>query len=596
MSMVENKSKADSANSKFAQQSVLAPELAQETVTAQEALITTGARPLPWREFGVIAIAVAAFMMVAVLILPPRYVTVDDSFMDTLAAGIAIAAEPDSHLPFMNFLVGILLSSLYKLTDKIPFYPLFLIAVAYIANVTICCTMWTIYRNRTALIPIGLYLFSIAIPVLAIFQFSTVSAIIGIAGGVLAGTAFEIDNQRRRNIAIAAGIALFILSILIRPKMAIIVIALFFVVMVSKYALVSNRKLVAVGALTAVLFALHFGLYTANDIHYTGRWSEFGKMMQCFNPIFDWGRANSPDNQAQLDAVGWSRNDYLMMRRGLLFDDKIFSSTTFGQLIGVCPPYRGDWKHQVPIHLSAVKQDDVVSMVLILTLASSLMLNLKQISTQRIVALVLGTVALTFAIAFFFKLSRHAYLPIFFTLAVVALTHLDMHLVKTVPLRGWANKVLTIFLCFIFGHIFVNFYNVEMAYARLDERIENRFRGLLRYLRTNPDKLVFALHATGILPPQIGSPFETNDALRGIKLVTSFTSHTPAGQDLMQANGANDFASGLLSPNSVFLSDSKSNRLLKRYFKEHHGLDVRFIGLHVEQQSGLGVYKVTVRN
>lgn len=604
--MVESKSPANSANSTCAQQSVLAPglaqesvlgpELAQETVLAPEALAATGARALPWRELGAIAIAVAAFMMTAVLILPPRYVTVDDSFLDTIAAGVAIAAQPDSHIPYMNFLVGILLSSLYKLTDKVPFYPLFLLSGQYIANVVICGTMWTIYRDRIALIPIGLYLLSIAMPVLTIFQFSTTSAIIGIAGGIITGAGFETENKQRRTSAIVAGIALFVLSILTRPRMGIIIIASFFVVMVSKYAFVRSKKLIAVTALTAGLLAVQFGLSAVNDMYYAGRWSEFGKMVNNMYPIFDWGRANSPDNQTQLNAVGWSRNDYRMMRQGLVFDNKIFSSATFAQLASVCPPYRGDWRTQVPINLLAVKRDAVVSMLLILTLSSGLMLNLKQISPQRIVSLVVGTIALTFAIAFLFKLARHAYLPMFYILAVVALTHLDMKLVKTTPLRGWISKCVTLFLCAMFVHIFINFYNVEMAYCKWDQRAERQFHGLMSYLRSHPDKLVFSMHATGILPPQIGSPFQTNEALRGIKLVTSFSSHAPIGEDIMQANGVKDFASGLLAPNSVFLSNRSSNRLLKKYFKEHHGLNVQFIGLHVEQQSGLGVYKVAVRN
>lgn len=601
--MVKTQSPANSANSELAQETALASGLTQQTVRAQgtlsEAITVNEApptRPLPWRELGVIAIAVATFMMAAALLLPPRYVTVDDSFLDTIASGVAIAGQPESHIPYMNFLVGILLSSLYKLTDKVPFYPIFLLAGQYIANVVICGTMWTIYRSRIGLIPIALYLFSIATPVLTIFQFSTTSAIIGIAGGVLAGAAFETDDRSRRNITIAAAVGLFVLSILTRPRMGIIVIASFFVVMVSKYAFVRSKKLIAVTLLTAGLLAVQFGLSAANDMYYSGRWSEFGKMVNSMYPIFDWGRANAPDNKAQLDAVGWSRNDYMMMRRGVVFDNKIFSSTTFTKLSSVCPPYRGDWKTQVPINLAAMKGDAVVSMVLILALASGLMLNLKQISPQRIVALVIGTIALTFAIAFLFKLARHAYLPMFYILAVVALTHLDMHLVKTIPVRSWASRCLTIFLCFIFCYIFVNFYNVEMAYSRADQRAEKRFDGLLSYLHANPDKLVFSLHATGILPPQIGSPFHTNEALRNVKLVTSFSSHAPIGQDIMRANGATDFASGLLAPNSVLLSDRRSNRLLKKYFSEHHNLKVRFISLHVEQNSGLGVYKVAVSN
>lgn len=308
------------------------------------------------------------------------------------------------------------------------------------------------------------------------------------------------------------------------------------------------------------------------------------------NPTFDWGRANSPDNAAQLASAGWSTNDFKMMQRGLLFD---VSDSCFDRLNRACQPYRGDFRTEVPRNLISIKNDALVSMLLILTVSCGLMVNLKQLGVRRIIALLVGTFSLLLAIAFFFKLSRHAYLPSFYTLAVVALTHLDIQLAKTIPLRGWSTiKSAALFAALLYCCITIHFYNVEIACARAGDLAEKRFLPILRYLRLHSDKIAFSLHATGILPPQIHSPFQTNDALRNITLVTSLSSHAPLGEEIMRARGVKDFASGLLSPNSVVLSDRRSNRLLRKYFKEHHSKEVRFTGLLVEQNSGLGVYKL----
>ena len=126
-------------------------------------------------------LAIAA-PIVAELFFEPRFRTADDPAMDMMARGTFLTSGTSSILLFQNSLIGILLSSLYELTQAVPWYRLFQVAVQILASTQI-------YRIALRTRPIGFgiggcvtYLLAFDLPIYINPQFTITAGIAGVAG------------------------------------------------------------------------------------------------------------------------------------------------------------------------------------------------------------------------------------------------------------------------------------------------------------------------------------------------------------------------------------------------------------------------------
>ncbi len=168
-------------------------------------------------------------------VLPIRFETNDDIGMLAIASGNYLSG-PDAHLVFINYIYGLLVSSLYKLYGGIEWYTL-LFAIIHIVSWSIIS--WRIFAEKARPISklvASLLFLSLEICCILYFQFTTTAAVCA-TGSVVLFMASRDDKLR------ILAILLFFLGTLIRFEAACLVLLLSTPLFVKELFAVGNKQL-----------------------------------------------------------------------------------------------------------------------------------------------------------------------------------------------------------------------------------------------------------------------------------------------------------------------------------------------------------------
>lgn len=152
-------------------------------------------------------------------ILPIRFEVNDDILMLTIASGNYLPSAPDAHLVFINYIYGLLVSSLYNLYDGLEWYTI-LFVIIHIVSWSIIS--WSVFKKEVQLIIkiLASFVFlSFEVYCILFFQFTTTAAVCAISGIILF---FSSDVNKWRYIAVI----LFFIGSLIRFDAAFLVLLL----------------------------------------------------------------------------------------------------------------------------------------------------------------------------------------------------------------------------------------------------------------------------------------------------------------------------------------------------------------------------------
>ena len=72
---------------------------------------------------------VVPLILLAIVVFRPSYDTNDDPVMSLIVSGKVVSQQPDEHMVFTHFLIGLVLKNLYLLLPAIPWYGIYLFAV-----------------------------------------------------------------------------------------------------------------------------------------------------------------------------------------------------------------------------------------------------------------------------------------------------------------------------------------------------------------------------------------------------------------------------------------------------------------------------------
>src|SRR6185295_12257931 len=102
------------------------------------------------------SIAVLLLMSISIAAFQISYDTNDDVFLTMIVAGKGISPAPDEHLIFTNVVIGQALKWLYETQPAFPWYGCYLLAIHYLAHVTLLYCALTIDRRSAAVDPAAL--------------------------------------------------------------------------------------------------------------------------------------------------------------------------------------------------------------------------------------------------------------------------------------------------------------------------------------------------------------------------------------------------------------------------------------------------------
>jgi len=529
----------------------------------------------------------------------PSYQTNDDTGMHTVLRGLEKVDSPDEHLRYTNVIVGFALKGLYTVARGIPWYPLFHYFVNWLAAAAVLYVLISKGFTWTRVLFFLLYFISVVLYFLNYIQFTMTSIIAGASGVVLFLGQIDRREDRRTWTLIGLSILCIVLSCLVRRKGLYLVILVSLPVMiilfVDRMRDARHRKTIL---REYALFLLVSGILCVSAIGFNRwyynsdpDWDNFYRINTLKGQFIDFDRVDyTPETKAVFDSVGWSENDFAMLKGWFYADLDVFSPAKMETVLANFPfiePNR-------PLSTLADELPLVFRNTLILwflvVLFAMFVPRRKRLNLLIIGVNTVWVVLLMCYMILYLKLPLRVYYPMVSFIVLIGLLWTDRAISRPRKAIGIISTVWLVLVC-LAVYVFLRDIYVVADYKRI--RNANLRRTMIE-INPSPDKLFVTWGA--IFPHEYVLPFDSMRYLNDFKIIgVSTTLHTPFTHRRMEEFGIDDLYLGLVeNPNVYLVASERRLPFYATYMREHYGLNVRYAEVYKNYYFGFTIYKPAI--
>ena len=537
-------------------------------------------RTFVWALSTTLGIVVSFWIVVA-----PTYLTNDDTTIRRDLEGLTAPAAPPTGYPLMTHsLLGWAVVTAQRIVP-LHLWDVLVVSLLVCSIATTLAFTWSLSRvTSERVLAVAAVLVTIA-PLLAGMQFTISATLAGIAAMTIAATEL-LQPAPRRAVLAAAGV-LMLTGLLVRPMGAtaggLLVTALLFPLTVVD----RERRRICMyrlGVAAVLLMVTAVGLAYLDDAVYalSPGWNAYHDDNWMLARIFEWGGELPSTSIESLRAqVGWSANDWELLRRFWGIDAAIHSHTKLQMLYGAWSALvdwhaRAGWLVQRgATELSAATGVRLVSeSVTALSVCAVVALAC---AGRRALAPLCGSVAIFFAACIaieigFKELPTRLFAPLQVALVVASLVICRMH---ARPTRG----IVAVLGAVVAGTLFVHQAQITVASALADSRYSKRIDAqVLELLQQRPSLLV--LHADSFPSEYWWRPFHTPPVqLPAIQL--GLNNHHPYVQQFVEHAYRGSMLRAMCSDPSIIVV-AERGRLdpVTMFMKEHYDTEVAWIPVY----------------
>lgn len=271
----------------------------------------------------IISLLIAAGMFVLFRLLTGFiYLTNDDMYLQAIVSG-ELSGTPDAHMIYSNYILGLILSLLYRLIPAIPWYGIYLVGVCFVCEWIILYRCLSGCRKICTKAAVSVLFFILSFCAIfrhiAMIQYTVVAAI---AGGTAVFYALTIDIQSDKKRLIREYIvvaALALVSLIIRDKVFFMMVPFAACGWLGKWITDKNKskaKNIRYVALLAGIVCLMLLVCGADRLAYrigsdSSEWQEYFRYNKAREQIMDYNSFPDYDSNREFyDELGISREAY----------------------------------------------------------------------------------------------------------------------------------------------------------------------------------------------------------------------------------------------------------------------------------------------
>ena len=255
------------------------------------------------------------------LLFDSMYRTNDDVFMMLVVSGKLLVTEPDSHLLFMNILIGDVLKSLYTAMPSIHWYSLFMVGSLFVAHVVLLFSLIRLKPHVTSVVLYLVYFLFFGMDLILLLQFTIVGFMLVISGLFLLLSGSRSKENDNKVIPWKAFVAVLMICIGSMVRWDSLVLAIVLFIPLNLILLFDRRvsyfKFEVPILMLAILVSFALRQYNTERYVSDQEWSEYYKAGPANTSIIEqgglWKIDDKNHRQDVLDKVGWTYNDYRML-------------------------------------------------------------------------------------------------------------------------------------------------------------------------------------------------------------------------------------------------------------------------------------------
>jgi len=532
----------------------------------------------------------------------PIFETVDDTCMKAIASGVLICPEPSALLVYSNVAIGWCLKSLYERYPSVQWYAFYELAVQFVSYVTLLWAFLLIAPRRRTIALFSIYLIAMGCHLLVHLSFTT-TAFLAIQSGMallFAQLITGVGSKRAGLGRLFAGGSLIVLGSLVRLQIFNLMALISIPYVISVCMRHQSPRLARQGVITAslvVVAAFGFAAFDRLVLIQTPGWQSFLDLLTQIFRTSDLAKINllethAIEAQEILRSVGWSRNDFLVMKSWFLVDEQTFS-------IDKLQSFGDQWLRLDSS--SRVRNVAKLLMALLFILKTNICVSCLLVSFvfspggecrisrwgHRLSWGLSWSLMVWLVIAQ--KLPERVYLPIIaytamlsFLLRLFSTAESSCRPSETLMKRHWAGLAIILAFC---GASIMN----DFVFQARVQRQHRLFSADLNWVASQPNSLFLMMFP---FPYECLLPFDDLDELRQVRPVMSgFYIRAPHMTDLSRSYGFTDLLDAIGSETGFRVATDKQGVvMLKQYLREHRQFHLEFKEVY-RAKTGFNVYE-----
>ncbi len=516
------------------------------------------------------------------LVFPPCYGAIDDVHLTMIVSGVGVCPRPDCHTMFPHIWLGQLLSCLYSVQSRVPWYGL-LLSLANVFSYSLVLSVFAWERPsllRKALF--GLFTLVSLVALWTSVTFTSTAIFLGAASALVAMSALENKNLTRAGkvVALVVSAAAMCFAGLIRVDSARLMVLLFGALLCCRFAFSRNtvKLLLGLAFSAAILSAVQVQNYVDQSCYARDPgWSYFFRFNKSINKICDFHRlAYRSDTKKYFDTVGWNENDLdVMMAYEFAIDPSLYSCENAEKILSYFPIFRADLSLPMVLeHAGRYIATKLVLPSLLLAILLFSFLDSTRMSRTRYSFMSMGFLGVLCYLLCCMKLETRITLPLFAWLALVTLYYCDddriMQRLRLAPkqtprkLAVGAGAIAVALLTVCAGYWQ---YSAEASRARVQLKSSCI---ALQHLHGS----LYVIPST--VPLGLVSPFEnTRDYFASMRVLIPYLAASPLVDYLVDKETQKETRIPFLEP-GVLLCTTDTSRRFKSYYLDHRNKNVVF--------------------
>lgn len=564
----------------------------------------------------------ALFFALAMANNPPAWYTNDDFRMMTIVSG-AYTGEPCADIVFMRYPIGMLLSALYSLTARAPWYGIFTELCMFVPSCIFCyCIVKKSYEKKWTAFGILLYglLFALFIQkYVCLPQFTLTSAFMGV--GALA-LLFEMPEKNNRK-HIALSVVCAVMSFSVRSKTFYLLLPAILLVIFTRVLKDHRRskKYILWGVSTVILCLAVWGIDTAawNRPDY----QDFKEFKEVRSEVYDYGSIPGYyENMPFYRSSGISEVTYRAISGRFLDIDETVNTENLTKIADYMQKIKRDANHVIQRMATAFQNglsrwyyssDETIKycavfMTILLFVCTAVSIKKRKpdvIFPALVAGMLLEITFLEFNGRVMARLVDLMLLTMTVTGALTVTELIDERRVSLKQLLSWikADKVKGI--SFAIGALAVSVYiaagilnmqnDLDNKSTSLRETTNTKLEALMRYTERYPDNFYFYDTNDFIsCTNYVFSTFEKNEILNN-ESTGSWNSHAPGYYERNQKFGFHTAVEGLTGRkgNVYFITTTAPKMGITKTLKDIYNKKLTEVDKIQSAKDVLYVYMVT---
>ena len=554
------------------------------------------------------AVFVLFVLTVTWLICPIGFETNDDTAIMSLVSGI-YTGEPTCDTAFCGFFWGIILSSLYSLSDSIPWYVLIYMTLTWISMTIISCACFDICDNvhielsgqkLKNILPhiLGGIIFCVLFIMLfcfsaVLFQFSVMPAICGLGSIVL----MQLNPKGGHVFFVVSGLILFF-SDIIRPNMGYLVSAAFAIAFIFLVLKKKQPDIMYPMICATVQMLVYWvdNIYNKRVVRPSS--DGFKHAMAVWK---NYPHESFADNPQLYESVGWTEKLYELVSKWFFMDRRV-NAEAFKKINSAKTTVKTGTDISTFLHkvLSSVMRlehatERIIGAIIILTVIMALMIFIS-LKKKRIfdLLILMASLAITIGILLYFQFNDRLPYRVAFPVVILFFLPAIFIIGETISFDISIDKPIPLFVFTVATGIIILFSVVStkglanITYIDSHERQgTNRIKKEIeQYALEHIDNI----YVYGSNMEYEGDPFTVYPDRKPYNLICWDAGYyLPRFYDRLRLNGLKElYSDGFLNDNVYILGEGEPDALLVSYmYEEFPGTKVKI----TDSRDGFVVYK-----